>query len=83
MLASGNTTLWDLGNIWNTGGLPDMRFFFTQSDGSLVRGNVLYVGAGAGGGAVAVPEPATLWLLSLGVVGMAGWRRSSRRPSAA
>lgn len=78
LAASGSTTLWSLGDIWNTSGEQDLRFFFTQSNGALVRGIVQYVGAGAGSGA-AVPEPATAWLLCLGMMSAAVANRRSRR----
>jgi hypothetical protein len=57
----------NLGNIFNTAGAHDLRFFFLQSDGSLVRGLVNYLGPGSGS-ASAVPEPGSFALLSAGAL---------------
>lgn len=73
----------EIGNIFDTsGGTQDLRFFFITSEGSLFRGIVEYIN-GAGAGATAVPEPGTLWLLSLGAIWTIGRRRSARRRSTA
>jgi hypothetical protein len=59
-----------LGNIFDTSGEEDLRFFFIQSDGSTVRGIVDYINGGQGG---AVPEPSTLAMCLL--AGIAAFRR--------
>lgn len=52
----------------------DLSFFFTQSDGVLVRGIVTYTGSYPS--SLAVPEPASCLLMVLGGVAVATLRRS-------
>lgn len=74
--APANTTgIHDFGEIYAGTSMEDedLSFFFTQSDGTLVRGVVTYAGAYPGQ-ALAAPEPA-----SAGVLGMAAMALLMRR----
>ncbi|HEY4232872.1 MAG TPA: PEP-CTERM sorting domain-containing protein, partial [Lacipirellulaceae bacterium] len=68
----------NLGNIFNTAMAQDLRFFFLQADGSLVRGVVKYSAAPGAGNAAAVPEPGSFCLLSAGGLLLVTYRRRRR-----
>jgi hypothetical protein len=68
----------NLGNAFKTTanggtqGTQDLRLFVGLTDGSVLRGTVTY---GAGGSGSVVPEPGTLGLLTIALLGMATPRR--------
>jgi hypothetical protein len=60
-----------LGTVYTGPAEGDLKFTYRNADGSFVKGNVSYVSSGV----AAVPEPSSLVLVAVGLLGLVNRRR--------